>query len=40
MTQIVVIPLAFVVSAASDVAFFLFLALIVASALVIVFEEF
>lgn len=38
-TQIVVIPLAFAVSAASDVAFFLFLALIVASALVIVFED-
>lgn len=38
-TQIVVIPLAFAVSAASDVAFFLFLSLIVASALVIVFED-
>lgn len=38
-TQIVVIPLAFAVSAASDVVFFLFLALIVASALVIVFED-
>lgn len=40
LTQIVVIPLAFAVSAASDVAFFLFLTLIVASALVIIFEEF
>ena len=38
-TQIVVIPLAFAVSAASDVVFLLFLALIVASALVIVFED-